>query len=98
MTIVTRLGVNVAGQLHGTIGAAVRNTVHAFVVLGVLVAGELVEALNAEAFHLVRRALGGCFGFVHAGEELGKDAAENVLALGVGGVGGGRDGRDGVEG
>lgn len=60
-------------------------------------AGELVEAFDAETFHLVRGALGGCFGLVHAGEELGEDAAENILTLGVGRVGGGGDGGDGVE-
>lgn len=60
-------------------------------------ASKLMEALDAEAFHLVGGALGRCFGFVHAGEELGEDAAENAFALGVGSVGGGGDEGDGVE-
>lgn len=68
-----------------------------FVMLRVFVACELVEALDAEAFHLMHGAFGGCFGFLHACEELGENAAKDVFTLGVRGVGRRGDGGDGVE-
>ena len=91
---------DVGGEFHDAIRATVGDCVRALVFMMVVrvVAGELVDTFHAEAFYLAGCALGGGFGFVDAGDELGEDAAHHVGAFGVWGVGGGGDGSDGVEG
>lgn len=98
--VTSGLELNVGRKNH----RAVRKTVgHAALVtlvmraVVVLVAGELVEAFHAEALHSVGYALGGCFGLVHAGDDFGEDAAEDVFTFGVGCVGGGWNDIDGLE-
>lgn len=99
------LEMDVGWQHHCPVWETVGDACHAAFVVFVMGAlavvvfvAELVEAFEAEAFHLVSCAFGGCFGFVDAGDDLGEDAAEDVFALGVWGVGRLGDGIDGVEG
>ena len=67
-----------AGELHGAVGTAVGHA--AMILVATLVVGmgvfftlvefvacDLVEAFDAEAFHLVCASLGCCLGLVHAG-------------------------------
>lgn len=67
-----------AGELHGTVGTAVGHAtmmlvatlvvgMGVFFTLVKFVACDLVEAFDAEAFHLVCASLGCCLGLVHAG-------------------------------
>lgn len=70
------LEMDMAGELHGAIGEAVGNAAVVFLTalvvrVGMLVAlvefmaGDFVEAFDAEALHLVRARLGCGFGFFH---------------------------------
>ena len=83
-----RLEVNMGGELHGAIWKAVRHSVLAWALvlvgLGVIfVPNKLVEALHTETLHLVAGSLGGCLGFGHTGNHLGKDAAQDGLTFSV---------------
>ena len=106
MEFVAGLELDVAGEFHSAIWAAVGSAgvLAAFVVgMGVvLVSGEGVNAFDAETLHLVDGALcgsfGGSLGFVHVGEDLGEEAAKDIFTFGVGVVGGGRDESYGEEG
>lgn len=91
------LELDVAREFHSAVGAAVGNSFTPVVTAGivdVLDAGEGFQALQANTFHLVSGTLGGRFGLVHAGKDLGEDAAQDVLAFGVWCVGGSGDGGD----
>lgn len=99
MTVVARgLEVDVGRKLHRSVWTTVRNAslvtfvafvafvVRAFMVgtlVVVLVACELMKAPDADAFQLVSYSLGGRFSLVHAGDKLGKNAAQDVFAFGV---------------
>lgn len=105
MKFVSGLELDVARKFHSAIWAAVGSArVLATFVVGVgvvLVSGEGVDAFDAETLHFVDGAFGGSFGgsfgFVHVGEYLGEEAAEDVCTFGVGVVGGGGNERYGVE-
>ncbi len=101
MTVLGGLELDVGRQLDCSVGTTVGEAciVVAFVAFMVMVfvACELVEAFDAEGFHLVGCAFGGCFGFLGAGDEFGEDSAEDIFALGVWGVGGCGDGVYGVK-
>ena len=95
MTELSRHAVDMAWKLNGAVGKAMGHTglaEHAIgVVVGMLLAGELMEAFYAQALHLVGYAFSGCFGFGYTGEELGEDAAEDISTFGVRRIGGGGD-------
>lgn len=100
------LEMDMARKLHSTIWAAVRSArvLATFVVgMGVFVvvlfvAGDGVNAFDAETLHFVDGAFGAGFDFVDVVEDLCEEAAEDVFAFGVGGVGGWGEESYGVEG
>lgn len=98
------LEMNVAGEFHSPIWAAVRGArvLTTFMMrvgmVGLFVSGDGVDAFDAETLHFVDGALGGSFDFVHIVEDFGEEAAEDVFTFGVRGIGGGRDESYGVEG
>ena len=98
------LEMDVAGEFHSPIWTAVRSArvLATFVVgMGVVrlfVSGDGVDTFDAETLHFVDGAFGGGFDFVDIVEDFGEEAAEDVLAFGVGGVGGGGDEGYGVQG
>lgn len=102
MAMTVWLELDVGGELHGTIGKAVRHSMlaGALVVVGVgvvLVPRELVEALHTETLHLVASSLGRRLGFGDTGDHLGEDAAQDGLTFGVWGVWREGNGLGGVE-
>lgn len=106
VAMAVRFEVDVGGKLHGAIWKAVRHSMLAWTLMMVgmgmgmelvFVSRELVEALHTETLHLVAGSFSRRLGLGHARDHLGEDAAQDGLAVGVGGVWRDGDGLGGVE-